>query len=124
MLKYPKMLFHKDIIAVINTLQKEDVKGTFTAKEHTLEGITSDFIAQQKSFKISFEYDQFAPRAKSLKLNYQPKRVPFKIGDKNYVFEHLWFTKHSPPRLEGSVNFFYTKGYLKKRFITTVWSFC
>lgn len=114
MLKYPKILFHKNVIAVINTLQQEDVKGVFTAKNHPLEGITSDFIAQRKSFKISFEYDRFAPRAKSIKLNYQPKRIPFKIGDESYVFERLWFTKHSPPRLEGSVNFFHTKGYSKK----------
>ena len=115
MLKYPKILFHKEIISIINTLKQENLKGMFTAKDHPLESITSDFIAQRKSFKISFEYDRFAPRAKSIKLNYQPKSIPFKVGDIEYIFESLWFTKHSASNIEGSVNFFYTKGYSKKK---------
>lgn len=112
--RYSKQLFHKQIVEEINSYCKEQF-GSFSKPHTPLSGIKAGLRFDKKGFKINFEYDRFAPGARKLDLGYRPKKVEFQFPDKTVVFESLWFLSHRPPNLEGDVDFFYTKGYSKRK---------
>ena len=77
-----------------------------------LDGIDASLNYKRKGFTIEFD-DGYKPL--KLDVGQRHKKIAFESPLSNVVFEYVWLLHHSPPFFSGDVDFFYTKGYSKKR---------
>lgn len=109
-----KILYHKDLLAVIDTFSTPMV-GILSKKGSPLSGIEASLSHKQKGFKVEFEYDRSTKTSKRIDLGVTFKKLLFRGKGINIIFEKLWIGRHAPPTFEGDVDFFHTEGYSKKR---------
>jgi len=110
--KPSKILYHIDILKTICGWSKP-TKGTMHRNGSLLDGVEAELSPHKKAFEINFE-DHYRS-GQRLGVGQKHKKIGFAVAGTELVFEYVWLLHYSPPYLRGDVDFFYTKGYSKKR---------
>lgn len=92
----------------------KSIEGIITKAGSPIDSIESEFILDDKTFKIAFNYRRFKKSVKSLGLKYNLKHVVFESVDKELVSENIGFTKQSPEYPEGWIIFLHRRVFEKE----------
>lgn len=91
------------------------IPGTLSRSKSSLDDQAVEMQPYKKSFTVSFQYDRGIEVRRRLGVGQCHKAVTFITSGETLVFESIYLRRHSPPNFKGDVDFFYTKGYSKKK---------
>ena len=107
-----KILYHSDVLETISQWSGA-TKGKMHRYGSPLDGVEAELSPYKKAFKLEFEENYRA--GKRLRVGQKHKKIDFVTSGKELVFEYVWLLHYSPPYIKADVDFFYTKGYSKKK---------
>jgi hypothetical protein len=111
MRKPSKILYHIDLLKIIKSWRGA-VIGKMVKVHSPLDGIEATVNYKHKGFNVDFSDGL---RSFPLDVGQRYKKISFESDLHKVVFEQVWLLHYSPPSFSGDVDFFYTKGYSKKK---------
>ena len=112
-MKKENLRHHKEPLKIIREIEKPRW-GILTHRYAPFNNVKARFKLSAKSFNLAFQYSIFRKKRR-LDLGASYKKVQFSLSSRTLILEDFFLNRHSPPKFNGQVGFFYTKGFSKTK---------